>query len=388
VFSEVTAELSLATLSRGNSYGHQHLLVLCWEYPPLISGGLGVACKGLCEALASRNEFAIQVVMPTAHLGASARTPTSTSSYDNGPGLVTTTKEFARAISRWYVKREVSIVHSHDWLTFSAALQLQKDHGVPYIAHVHSLEVDRTLYAPSAQIVRIEQEAFERASLIVAVSDFTKRRIVRAFGVHPSKIHVVHNGASPDFNGHDVVPLHVRSKQVAFVGRLTAQKAPDRFLDLAAALCEWDPALTFAIVGVGDMREALQREAAARLGCKAVFHGFLSPDKVVQVLEDSRLMVMPSRSEPFGLAAIEAVQLGTPVVASRTVGFTEVVPAVTSVDASSSGALFRASVDLLADTALATRQTARAFQQIQSLTWQSAAGRMAALFHKLTRNDR
>lgn len=389
MFSEAAAGLRVATLAPCNRDArHMHVLMLCWEYPPQISGGLGVACKGLCEALMSRNELTIQVAMPGADDGAGARMPTSACSYDNSPGLITTTKEFAMAISRWYVKREVAIVHSHDWLTYSAALQLQRDHGVPFVAHVHSLEVDRAPYTPSPQIVRIEQEAFEHASRIVAVSDFTKRRIVRAFGVNPSKIHVVHNGASPDFHGHDEVPLHARSKQVAFVGRLTAQKAPDRFLDLAEALSKWNPELTFGIVGVGDMLEALRRQAAARLGCRVVFHGFLPPGKVVQVLADSRLMVMPSRSEPFGLAAIEALQLGTPVVASRMVGFTEAVPAVTSVDAGSSDALFRASVELLADTALATRQTARAIQQVKSLTWQLAAGRIAALFHELASNHR
>lgn len=387
MFIDVAAGLRVATLAPFN-FGAQrlHVLVLCWEYPPLISGGLGIACKGLCDALVSRQDVSVQVAMPGAsnNPGAAALT----CSYDNSQGLVAKTAEFARAISRWYPHRGVGIVHSHDWLTFSAALQLHRDHGVPFVAHIHSLEVDRAPHAPSPQIVRIEQEAFERASRIVAVSNFTKQRIVRAFGVNPSKISVVYNGASPDFHGHNEVPLHRRSKQVAFVGRLTTQKAPDRFLGVAEALSKWDPELTFAIVGVGDMFETLRNQAENRLSGRAFFHGFLPSTKVIQVLANSRLMVMPSRSEPFGLAAMEAVQLGTPVVASRTVGFAEAVPAVSSVDAASGGALFRACVELLADTALAARQTARAFQQVKSLTWQSAAAQMVALFHDMASDDR
>lgn len=387
MFIEVAAGLRVADLAPSDPGArHTRVLVLCWEYPPLISGGLGVACKGLCEALVSREDISVHIAMPDAVHQPGACASPAAGSYDNSPGLVAATAAFATAVSRWFEERGTGIVHCHDWLTFLAALQLHRHHGVPFVAHVHSLEVDRAPHAPSPQIVRIEQEAFESAARIVAVSNFTKQRIVRAFGVNPSKISVVYNGASPDFQGHEEVPLHRRSKQVAFVGRLTTQKAPDRFLDVAEALSKWDPELRFAIVGVGDMLEALQKQAERRLGERAVFHGFLPPSKVIKVLADSRLMVMPSRSEPFGLAAIEAVQLGTPVVASRTVGFAEAVPAVASVDAVSSDALFRASVELLADTASATRQTARASRQVRRLTWQSAADQMAALFHHLGSN--
>ncbi len=389
MFSEVAAGLRVADLTPGDAGARQtRVLVLCWEYPPLISGGLGVACKGLCEALLSRKDLSVHIAMPGAVYQPGACSPPAVGSYDNSPGLVASTAEFAAAILRWFDERSTGIVHCHDWLTFPAALQLHRHQGTPFVAHVHSLEVDRAPHAPNPQIVRIEQETFESAARIVAVSNFTKQRIIRAFGVDSSKISVVYNGASLDFQGHEEVPLHRRSKQVAFVGRLTTQKAPDRFLDVAEALSRWDPELRFAIVGVGDMLEELQRQAERRLGDRALFHGFLSPGKVIKVLADSRLMVMPSRSEPFGLAAIEAVQLGTPVVASRTVGFAEAVPAVASVDAVSSDALFRASVELLADTASATRQTARASRQVRRLTWQSAAGQMAALFHHLDANRR
>lgn len=361
-----------------------NVLVLAWEYPPAITGGLGVACKGLCDALAGIPGHSLQIVLPAQRAEKTAEIISSLrSSYDGSSDLISYTFDFANAVANWPSFRKADVIHGHDWLTFSAALQLQRNCDIPFVAHVHSLEVDRTPYKPNPAIVRIEQQAFERASAIIAVSNFTKQRIMRAFGISSSKIRVIHNGASPDFKINRHVPLYQRKKRICFIGRLTTQKAPDRFLSVAAELAKWDANLTFDIVGVGDMYESLKRQIDDSLKEKVVFHGFLSPPQVARVLEDCRLMIMPSRSEPFGIAAIEAMQLGTPVVASQTVGFVEAVPAVTVVDGSSIEALTAASIKLLSDVSFAERQIGRANSELRELTWHQAAVHVANVFKEL-----
>lgn len=362
------------------------VMVLTWEYAPFITGGLGVACKGLCDALISVPGISLQIVLPNLVDENAARAKLAKpSSYDGSSELISKTLSFADSVANWSLQGDFDVVHSHDWLTFSAALRVHDQHKVPFVAHVHSLEIDRVPYKPNPQIVRIEQQAFEHASTIIAVSEFTKRRIVRAYGIAPAKIQVVYNGTSADFEVGTRIPLHQRSKKVAFVGRLTTQKAPDRFLAIAEALARWDPDLTFEIVGVGDMFDSLKRQSEVRLNNKAIFRGFLTPDRVADILGDSRLMVMPSRSEPFGIAALEAVQLGTPVLASHTVGFAEAVPAVATANGFSNSALTDACMTLLTDTSLAMQQVKQATLEIKGLTWHHAARKVVEIFNELKR---
>ncbi|MEX2963962.1 glycosyltransferase family 4 protein [Microbulbifer sp. TYP-18] len=360
----------------GNA-GGLPVLVLAWEYPPFISGGLGVACKGLCEEMALRPELAVRVALPDT---SERQREGIASAYLGADELLVETRTYAEQLAEYCRREPCSVVHSHDWLTFSAALRLQQSYGIPFIAHVHSLEIDRAPTGPDPVIVRIEQEAFEKAAAIVAVSQYTKRRIVRAFGVDPAKVTVVHNGITPAFEKRPLpAPLEQRPRRVTFVGRLTTQKGPDIFLSTAELLAQRDATIEFSMVGTGDMSNSLQLRALETLGKRVSFHGFLNQAEVAEILAHSRLMVMPSRSEPFGIAAVEAIQLGTPVVASRSVGFVEAVPAVPTVDISCVGEMAQVSARLLDEVPMARALAGNAAAQLRGLTWEKAAELMASL---------
>ena len=141
---------------------------------------------------------------------------------------------------------------------------------------------------------------------------------------HPLKTHLIRNFVSlpkPAVRDPDC-------RTIAFVGRLSPEKGPDRFCEIARRC---DPALGFHIYGEGPMRAELEQ----RFGNRVVFHG-LKPD-MQAVWPHIGLLLMPSRAEGLPMAALEALASGIPVAASRVGALPDVI------EPSVNGYLFEAS---------------------------------------------
>lgn len=365
------------------------VLVLAWEYPPYITGGLGVACKELCEALSLQAQIGIKIIHPKgSKYTFNTDVSLSESSYSNSDSIVNRTLAYASSVVEYCVNQRYSVVHAHDWLTFTAAMKLKKKFDIPFVAHVHSLEIDRSPCGPNPKIVRIEQEAFAVSDVIVAVSEYTKERIVNIFGVDPRKVEVVYNGVTSKFESEsEKLPLEKRTRRVSFVGRLTAQKGPDIFLRAAEAILNLDFDIEFTIVGCGDMLDCLKKRAGNFLGDRVRFLGFLEHERVAEVLKDSLVLVMPSRSEPFGIVGLEAIQLGTPVLASTSVGFVEKVPEVKTFSLDSLSDIVDSIRYIIDNIPMAEEMAGRAKKQIEDLTWSASAKKMEDIFFRITREN-
>jgi glycogen synthase len=228
---------------------------------------------------------------------------------------------------------EVDVVHAHDWMTFPAAFEFSRMTGAPVFLHVHATEYDRSGENVNNEIFRIERDGFRSAAHIFAVSRYTAGIIERLYGVHRKKISVVHNAPEEDARHLLESPLSPRKPQVVFLGRLTFQKGPDHFLRAAALAAQADAEARFVFCGTGDMMDKL-RSMAHRLGIEGRVHfaGFVEPAQVDDILRESRVLVMPSVSEPFGLVALEAIHCGIPVIISKQSGVREVLPRALQVD--------------------------------------------------------
>jgi len=134
------------------------------------------------------------------------------------------------------------------------------------------------------------------------------------------KTTVVHNPFVPSFEGTRP-PEHETA--LLFVGRLVSVKGVDVAL---RALSELDPAYTLTICGDGDEREALEA-LAQRLGVddRVTFEGWVDHDDIAEYARRASIQLVPSRYEPFGIVALEAIAAGCPVVASDTGGLPEAV---------------------------------------------------------------
>jgi glycosyltransferase involved in cell wall biosynthesis len=192
---------------------------------------------------------------------------------------------------------------------------------------VHSSEYDRAGDHGDPRIHQIEREGLEAADRVVCVSHYTAGVVRQRYGVEASKIRVVHNAVTQkeqrrQWRQDKPFPEPV----VLFLGRVTFQKGPDYFLEAARRVVAEEPRVRFVLGGTGDMLPRMIEAAAARgLARHVFFTGFLSGEDVERMYALADVYVMPSVSEPFGIAPLEAMALDVPVIVSRQSGVSEVL---------------------------------------------------------------
>ncbi|OKI53579.1 glycosyltransferase [Micromonospora sp. CB01531] len=219
------------------------------------------------------------------------------------------------------------LVHAHfggdGWLVSGSTRRL----GVPLVVTLHGQDVTRQPALPGARGARNRRhlrQAFDRAALVIAVSEFIRDRAI-ALGADPAKVRVHHIGVP-------IPPPPAATPKrwdVIFVGRFVAKKGVDDLVEAVGML----PAARrprLLLVGSGPL-EAPVRRRAAELDLDATFLGAQSPEVVRRHLAESRILAAPSRTAPDGdceglpTTILEAGSAGLPAVATYHSGIPEAV---------------------------------------------------------------
>lgn len=380
--------------------------MLGWEYPPHIAGGLGTACHALTRALAAQGEDLLFVVPhrhgdePAAHMdlrgsndawpapAGAPRTVRLASPLEPyaggaarggaGPGLLEQVARYGEAVAQVAARARFDVVHAHDWMTFAAGAAAAGRAGVPLVAHVHSLEQDRSPGAPDPHIARAEREGLARAQRVLCVSDYGARCVQAACAVPASRLRVVRNALPALPRGRR--PRRRRAGPVVLsLGRVTAQKDPLLLLEAARRVVEADPRVHFVLAGGGDLLpQAIEASATLGLSRHVHFTGFLHGREVERAYAEADLFVMPSVSEPFGLVALEAAARGLPVVLSQAAGVREVLPSARAVPPGDAAALAEAILAVLQRPALARRLARRGAREARARRWPAVAREVRA----------
>lgn len=328
------------------------VLMFGWEFPPFNSGGLGTVCYWLTRKLAEKNVNLILVLPHPCNIDFARvisfgnikiiRINSFIKPYITSASYMTEKKKnniycsslfdeverYAEAAKDIAVSEEFDVIHVHDWLTIKAGVEAKKISGKPLVLHIHSTEWDRTGgNNVNTNVYEIEKRGMEYADLIIAVSNFTKEKIVKYYGINSSKIIVIHNAVEPaseeQFEFSDFKKNH---KIVLFVGRVTLQKGPDYFVYTAKRVLDFEPNARFIIVGEGDMKGfILNKIAELGIADKVLFAGFLRGKEIEKIYKMADVYVMPSVSEPFGITPLEALSNKTPVLISKQSGVSEVI---------------------------------------------------------------
>ncbi len=369
--------------------------MLGWEFPPFISGGLGTACYGLTKALDQvgidvifclpkivESSYAthVKLLTPTSQLSAATlkfselknvtfRTiksplqPYSTpdiyrrrieealrqkqqglhggnvgsafiGGMHYGGNMYEEVHRYAALAAELAAGEQFDVVHAHDWMTYPAGIAAAAISGKPLIVHVHSTEFDRSGENVNQMIYDIERRGMERADKVIAVSYFTRSIIISRYGISSEKVEVVYNGV--ERNGTWTLTetsIDKNEKIVLFLGRITMQKGPEYFLQAAKKVLEVMDNVRFVMAGSGDlMHRAVEMAAGLGIGQKILFTGFLCGEDVRKIYEMADLYVMPSVSEPFGIAPLEALNNDVPVIISKQSGVSEVLTHALKVD--------------------------------------------------------
>ncbi|MFF5174005.1 glycosyltransferase [Micromonospora sp. NPDC000089] len=229
-------------------------------------------------------------------------------------------------LRRLLARLRPAVVHAHfggdGWLVSRAAAQL----GVPLVITLHGLDVTRQAAAPGLRGARHRRNlrtAFDRASVIIAVSEFIRDRAL-ALGADPAKVRVHHTGVPIP-----PPPEAVEKRwDVVFVGRFVEKKGVDDLIEAAALLPDVRPRIL--LIGTGPLEPAM-RDLADRLGVDATFLGAQEPAAVLRHMAGSRVLAAPSKTASDGdteglpTTILEGASLGLPVLATRHSGIPEAV---------------------------------------------------------------
>jgi glycogen(starch) synthase len=224
----------------------------------------------------------------------------------------------------------------------------------------------------------------------VAVSELTKSICVRKYGVDPGRVDVVWNGIDSEAAQPQVgQSIGSREKIVLFLGRITMQKGPEYFVRAAKRVLEKVDNVRFVMAGSGDMYTRSVEEAAALgIGHKFVFTGFLRGPEVDRVFRMADCYVMPSVSEPFGIAPLEAMRNDVPVIISKQSGVSEVLTHALKVDFWDIDEMANKIVAVLKHPPLGATLREHGAFELRKLTWEGAAAKCVQTYQRAAQDQR
>jgi glycosyltransferase involved in cell wall biosynthesis len=257
--------------------------------------------------------------------------------------------------------------------------------GKPLVVQVHSTEFDRSGENINQMIYDIERRGMHEARKVIAVSNYTRNIIVGRYGVPPEKVEVIHNGIEPSCNSRPAqLPSRTSDKVVLYMGRITMQKGPEYFIQAARRVLEVFQPVRFIMAGTGDMLYRMIDLAAwLGIGHKVHFTGFLHGPEVQRAYAMADLFVMPSVSEPFGIAPLEAMDSNVPVLISKQSGVAEVLTHVLKVDFWDIDEMANKIVSVLKRPPLHETLRQNGSWQARRFRWEDAAARCKRLYETI-----
>ncbi|GAA1861750.1 glycosyltransferase family 4 protein [Pseudonocardia ailaonensis] len=332
------------------------VLLVSWEYPPVVVGGLGRHVHALARELHAAGHDV--VVLTRQPAGTDASTHPTVDQIVHGVRVVRAAEdpahlEFARDLVAWTLAMghtlvraaltrlggwRPDVVHAHDWLVAHPAITLADAFEVPLVATVHATEAGRHagwLSAPlNRQVHSVEWTLAARADAVVTCSQAMRAEAAQLFDLDPDAVHVVHNGI--DARGWRVRrdrATNVRARYapgdaplLLFLGRLEYEKGVQDLLAALPRIRRRHPGTRLLVAGTGTQAEFLRAEAVRlRVSRSATFTGHLPDRDLAALLVAADAVVLPSRYEPFGIVALEAAAAGATIVASTAGGLGELV---------------------------------------------------------------
>ncbi len=418
-----------------------------WEFPPYFAGGVGMVCYELTKQLSSLG-VEIKYVMPYApetlqsdflqlvdvsrnvdttqnletyqHLSVTkvqglltayqtqdeyflqkslleqrSSTLSRPALRDNtrklyGDNLLEEMDLFSQRVAYLYDQghfRDFQVIHAHDWTTVPAATVVKRKSGKPLLIHVHITEFDKNGGAgANPQIYEIERQGFFAADEILTVSQKIKDTLVSHYGIDPQKIEVVHNG---NVKMNPVVHAGEEFKQghkvVSYLGRVTTQKGPEHFVEMAALVLQHYPKTKFVMGGTGDkLQSCIDRAKQLGIYDNFYFHGFYTREDADFFYDVSDVFVLPSLSEPFGVTPLEAMCKDTPTIVTKQSGVSEVLKHVFKVDWWDVQKMASQVLHLLVNPTLHGLLKKKGKQEAESLDWQKPAKKCMALYQEVS----
>lgn len=326
-------------------------MMLSWEYPPRIVGGISPHVHELSHQLV-RQGVEVHVITKATPLapdeevdsgGVNVHRVHLEAEPDNFIHEIqllnkATDLRCRQLLEDWRPGGQPTLFHAHDWLSLDSARELKYEYQLPMVATIHATEEGRNngLHNDMQRYIH-EQEYWlsYEAWRVIVCSQFMREQVRRSFSCPIDKIDVIYNGVDAEKFKFDWTEAERRDwrarfalpeeKIVMYVGRFVREKGIHVLLNAASVVLAQEPRTKFVIVG-GGYREHLEKFVRwYGLQEKVLFTGFMANRSLFQVFRIADVAVFPSLYEPFGIVALEAMAAGAPVVTSDAGGLKEVV---------------------------------------------------------------
>lgn len=322
------------------------ILVLTWEFPPRIVGGIA---RHVAELYPELVKLGHQIHLITVEFGEAPR-------YEvvDGVRVHRVSVGHSHDFFHWVINLNESmgrhgaklmneegpfdLIHAHDWLVGDAAIALKHNFKIPLVATIHATEFGRHngLHNDTQRYISGKEKLLAfNAWRIIVCTDYMRREVERTLESPWDKIDVVYNGIRPEKKqqGHKFDAKNFRrrfaddgEKIVYYVGRMTYEKGVSVLLNAAPKVAfEMGGCVKFIFVGGGNTDHLKHQAWDLGIWHKCYFTGFMSDEDLDKFQTVADCAVFPSLYEPFGIVALESFAARVPVVVSDTGGFPEVV---------------------------------------------------------------
>ena len=374
------------------------ILMLTWEYPPRIVGGIARVVHDLSKRLIKDGH---DVTVVTYRDG-------DTPYYENDKGVEVYRVDnymikpnnfidwimqlnfnmVAKASEIIAKEGKFDVIHAHDWLVANSAKTLKNAYDIPLIATIHATESGRNsgIHDDTQRYINdTEWMLTYESSEVIVNSNFMKGHIQGLFGLPFEKINVIPNGINlTNFTGIERDYEFRRKyaldneKIILYMGRLVYEKGVQHLISAIPKILNGYNDAKLVIAGKGGMMDELKAQAEALgLGNKVYFTGYLDSKQVQKMYKCADIAVFPSTYEPFGIVALEAMLAGVPTVVSDVGGLNEIVEhGVTGMKsyAGNSNSIADSILALLYDHALAATVSKNAKAKVKELyNWNKIA---------------
>ncbi len=389
------------------------ILMVSWEYPPVIIGGLGRHVHHLAtELVEAGHEVVVLSRRPT---GTDPSTHPSTDEMSEGVRVIAAAQDphefaFGTDMMAWTLAMghsmirsgltlrdwQPDLVHAHDWLVAHPAIALAEFFDVPLVSTIHATEAGRhsgwVSGAVSRQVHALESWLVHESDSLITCSASMREEITELFGPGLAETTVIPNGIDTDGWPFATRRPHDGAPELLFFGRLEYEKGVHDAIAALPRIRRTHPGTTLTIAGDGTQLDFLSGQARKHKVLKATkFIGRVDHEGLVRLLHKADVAVLPSHYEPFGIVALEAAATGTPLVTSNIGGLGEaVIDGVTGVSCPprNVAALADAVRRVLDDPAAAQQRAVAARDRLGDFSWPNVADHTAQVYLAAKRAER
>jgi glycogen(starch) synthase len=329
-------------MTQKHSYDWQlKILILTWEYPPNVVGGLSRHVYGLSVHLAQLGHEVHVVTAGNGGLsayeimnGVHVHRVTPLNNQDDNFLSWIAGLNLAMSFKGEKIAEEIKfdIVQAHDWLVGTSAITLKEVLSIPLLSTIHATEHGRNngIHTDTQRFIHEKElQLITESDQVIVCSNYMREELLANFHLSEKKITIIPNGIEQvdvKVDPNEIYPFIKNRKYIFSVGRIVQEKGFETIIEAAEAAKESGKDIYFVIAGKGPMLERYRKMVTEKqLDHYVAFIGYVSDEQRNALLVNSEIAVFPSLYEPFGIVALEAMILAIPTIVSETGGLKGIV---------------------------------------------------------------